>query len=174
MIKDEIVQLKNELKLKHYPKIYLVERLLSEKEMIKLHLMGDCFIQPSSGEGWSRPTQEAMLYNKPVISGDNGGLTDYLTPYHYYKVESSEVRATTQPFIPWYTNEMFWKELNEESLREQMRSVYNEYPKAQKTAKKAQDYVLNELSLDKVGKLLLNRVEECCATSVIETNQDLI
>ena len=174
MIKDEIVQLKNDLRLKHYPKIYLVERLLSEKEIIKLHLMGDCFIQSSSGEGWSRPTQEAMLYGKPVISGDNGGITDYLTPYYYYKVNSSEVRATVQPFIPWYTNDMFWKELDEDSLREQMRTVYNEYNKAQKTAKKAQEYVLENLSLDKVGKLLLNRVEECNATSAIGKSQDLV
>ncbi|MCR4285076.1 MAG: glycosyltransferase, partial [archaeon] len=159
-IKNEIDQWKKELKLKHYPKIYLVERLLSEKEIAKLHLMGDCFIQPSSGEGWSRPTQEAMLYGKPVISGANGGLTDYLTPYLYYKVESKAVKATPQNFIPWYTPEMKWKELDEDSLREQMRAVYNEQGKAKLTAKRAQEFIIDSFSLDKVGKMMQNRIWE--------------
>ncbi|MCK9371078.1 glycosyltransferase [Candidatus Dojkabacteria bacterium] len=160
LIKGEIQTWKNELKLDHYPKIYLVDKLLKDSEIYRLHKMGDCFIQPSSGEGWSRPTQEAMLMGKPVISGNNGGITDYLTPYHYYKVESKSVQATMQSFIPWYVSEMSWKELDEDSLREQMRIVYNEHGKAEKTAKKAQDYVCENLSLDKVGQLMFNRITE--------------
>lgn len=158
LIKNEIQTWKNELKLNHYPKIYLVEKLLKDSEIYRLHKTGDCFIQPSSGEGWSRPTQEAMLMGKPVISGNNGGITDYLTPYHYYKVESKEAQATMQSFIPWYVSDMKWKELDEDSLREQMRIVYNEYGKAQKTAKKAQDYIIDNLSLDKTGQLMQDRL----------------
>jgi glycosyltransferase involved in cell wall biosynthesis len=160
LIKQDIESWRNELKLKSYPKIHLVEKLLSEGEIKKLHVMGDCFIQPSSGEGWSRPTQEAMLYGKPVISGASGGITDYLTPYYYYKVESKEVPVTVQSFINWYASPQKWKELDEDSLRGQMRSVYNEQSKAQSTAKRAQEYVRNEFSLDKVGKLMLNRLNE--------------
>lgn len=160
LVKADIEKWKNELKLKHFPKIYLVEKLLTRKGIQKLHEMGDCFIQPSSGEGWSRPTQEAMLHGKPVISGNNGGLTDLMTPYYYYKVESKLVPVQAQPFIPWYLPPMQWKELDEDSLREQMRAVYNEYPRAIITANKAKDFVKDNFSIDKVGKLMLNRIEE--------------
>ena len=157
LIKQEIEQWRKELNLKHYPKIYLVNNLLTEKQIIQLIKMSDCYVSASSGEGWARGTQEAMLYGNPVISGDNGGITDYITDY--FKVESKSVRATTQSFIPWYTSEMFWKELDEDSLRKQMRAVFSDFPSAKQVAVKSQEAVC-EMSLDKVGKMMLNRLNE--------------
>ncbi|MCL5071049.1 MAG: glycosyltransferase [Actinobacteria bacterium] len=174
LIKYDIDSWKRELNLKHYPKIFLVEKLLTEKEVQRLHLMGDCFIQPSSGEGWSRPTHEAMLYGKPVISGDNGGLTDYLTDDLYYKVESKEVPVTVQSFIPWYQSGMNWKELDEKSLREKMRKVYENYPEAVKTAREAKNYIEQKTTLDIIGQMMENRIDEICRENVKNAEEKLI
>jgi glycosyltransferase involved in cell wall biosynthesis len=165
-IKAEIEGWKKELNLKSYPKIWLCEKLLSENEVKKLHVFGDCYISPSSGEGWARGTHEAMLYGKPVISGDVGGITDYIT--NYYKVESKEVRATVQSFIPWYTQEQFWKELDEDSLRKQMRLVFSQ---GRKNALEAQNAVKSEMSLDKVGKMMQTRLECISAKNVSESEK---
>ena len=166
LIKQEIEQWKKELNLKHYPKIYLVTTLLTEMQIEQLIKMCDCYVSSSSREGWARATQEAMLYGKPVISGSNGGITDYITDF--YKVDSKEVRATVQSFIPWYTSEQFWKELDEDSLRKQMRLVFSQ---GRKVALEAQNAVKSEMGLDKIGKLMLNRLECISVKNVSESEK---
>lgn len=160
LIKRDIEYWKRELKLKHYPKVLLTHNLLSESQIGKLHMLGDCFIQPSSGEGWSRPTQEAMLFGKPVISGDNGGITDIMTTSHYFVVPSEFKQATEVSQIPWYTRDMKWKALNEEELGKQMKYVFKNYDKAMLVGKKAQEYVVNNFSFRTVGDIMLKRLLE--------------
>lgn len=160
LIKDQILLWKKELGLKHYPKVQLVHKVLTEEQMTKLHKMGDVFINPSSGEGWNRPMEEAMLFGKPVISGDNGGITDIMTSQYYEKVESHLVHATQQSWIPWYTSDMLWKELDEKDLIKQMRFVYENYAKAQEKAKKAQKFVVDNFNYLKVGQAMRERLEK--------------
>jgi hypothetical protein len=155
-IKKDILAWKGELKLKHYPKVYIVHRLLTDREMIRFHRIGDVFVNPSSGEGWNRVMQEAMLLGKPAISGDNGGITDLLTSQHYYRVTSSPVQAEVSSSIPWYTADMKWKQVDEKSLRTQMKALY----KAESTkAENGQKYILNNHSFQTVGKLMAERLE---------------
>ena len=158
IIKQEINRWKMELGLKSYPKIYLVKKLLTSSQINKLHALGDCYVSSSSGEGWNRPVQEAMLFGKPVISGDVGGITDLMT--QYYKVDSKSVPATTQPQIPWYEAPQNWKELDEKSLTEQMKFVYSNYKESLKVAKEAQEFVKNQFSLQKVGQQMALRLEK--------------
>lgn len=155
-IKDEINAWRKELKLKHYPKIYLVHKVLTDKEMMRLHNTGDVFVNPSSGEGWCRPMQEAMLMGKPTISGSNGGITDLLTSRHYYRVESKTVSAEVSPSIPWYTAEMNWFELDEKSLRKTMREVYKG---KDVKAPLAKQFIVENFSYQKIGQQMKERLE---------------
>lgn len=156
LIKEDINQWRKELKLKHYPKVFLVHKLLTDSQMLRFHQMGDVFVNPSSGEGWNRPMQEAMLLGKPTVSGDNGGITDIMTPVYYYKVESNNKQVKQQPFIPWYTSDMTWKELSEEDLRKQMRAVYGMKDRREK---EAQEYVIDNFSYQTVGNAMKQRLE---------------
>jgi len=162
ILKKEIEGWKKEASLNHYPKIYLCRNLLTDTQMLKLHKTGDCFVNPSTGEGWNRPIMEAMLMGKPCISGSHGGITDYTT--NYFPVPSKPQKATSQNHIPWYTDQMLWQMLDEKELGKAMLEVFNNYEKAVKVGRKAQEYVMNNFSFQKVGALMLQRLEQIYAT----------
>lgn len=157
IIREDIEQWRKALKQKHYPKIYLLHKVLTEKEMIRLHLTGDVFIQSSSGEGWSRPTQEAMLMGKPVISGNNGGITDVMTSKYYTKVKSNETDIVISSEIPWYQQGMKWWELDEQDLRKQMKSLYEQ--KGESISNSTQQFIIDNFSFQTVGKQMKERLE---------------
>lgn len=165
IIKSEINTWKSELRQKKYPKIFLVKKLLTFDEMAKLHAMGDCYVNASSGEGWCRPMQEAMLYGKPVISTNNGGITDYLTTYYYYEVPSEVQGVIQRPWIPWYTPDQNWKVVNETKLAEMMRTVYDNYDEARLVGRRGQDFVIDNFSLQIVGAKMKSRLEEIYRTT---------
>lgn len=160
-IETDIESWKRELGQKHYPKIFLVKKLLKNSDMKRLHMMGDCFVNPSTGEGWCRPMVEAMLYGKPVISGLTGGVSE-LVP-HYYQVDSRTAQVTAQTWIPWYKDDMKWKLLDENKLGEAMMEVYKDYNSAKGVAKRAQNYVIDNFSLQTVGVMMIKRLEEIYA-----------
>lgn len=157
IIKSDILKWKKELGLKHYPELFLCHKIMNEKEIWKLHQTGDVFVSSSSGEGWNRPMQEALLLGKPCISGDNGGITDIVPKSYYYEVKSHKVQATQESWIPWYTTDMKWKELDETDLRKQMREIYKE---KQLFNTHAQKYVINNFSFQIVGRQMKERLEE--------------
>lgn len=156
IIKNDITKWKQELGLKHYPRLLLCHKLMSEKEIWRLHQTGDVFVNPSSGEGWNRPMQEAMVLGKPCISGDNGGMTDVIPKGYYFQVKSHETQATTQSWIPWYTQDMKWKDLDEDDLRIQMRKAYIT---AKYTGTMPQKYQIDNFSYQKIGQQMKKRLE---------------
>jgi glycosyltransferase involved in cell wall biosynthesis len=158
LIERNIEEWKGEMNIKKFPKIFLVKKLLKNSDMKKLHMMGNCYVNPSSGEGWCRPMAEAMLYGRPVISGSNGGVTDLVS--FYYKVPSKPESITPQSWIPWYTADQTWKVLNEEKLILAMKNVIGNYNKAKDIAKKAQDTVIENFSLQVVGRQMLERLSK--------------
>lgn len=160
LIKNDIIEWKNELKLKHFPKVLLTKNLLTENQISKLHLLGDCYVSPSSGEGWNRPLQEAALFGNPIVSADNGGITDYLTDQHYFRIASNLSQATEQTHIPWYKSSMKWKLIDEYDLVKQMKIVFNDFEKAKLKGRTASEYVKKNFSYRIVGDLMKKRLEE--------------
>lgn len=158
IIRNEIEQWRKELKQKHFPKIYLTHKVLSDQDMIRFHMTGDVFVNSSSGEGWGRPTQEAMLLGKPVITTTNGGITDITPSLMYHAVTSHVTPVTVSSEIPWYQSGMNWWELDESSLRKQMRNLYEK--KTSKRAKLAQQYVIDNFSFQKIGLQMKERLEQ--------------
>lgn len=160
LLKDELENYRKELKLKHYPKIYLIKKLLNNNEMWKLHKTGDCYVNGSSGEGWNRPLQEAMLLGKPTISGNNGGITDWMPNNYYYSVKSNLAPVTVVNHIAWYQPPQEWKEIDEGDLGAKMMEVYKNYEYAKEIGLKAKEYVMENFSWQKVGMEMKKRLEE--------------
>lgn len=157
-IENEISLWKKELGLKKYPKIFLVKKLLKNSEMKRFHMMGDCYVNPSSGEGWCRPMVEAMLYGKPAISGVTGGIADLTNDY--YQVDSKKVSVKVQTWIPWYKDYMKWDEIDEKKLMEAMLDVYYNRERATEIAKNAQNFVIDNFSLQTIGSKMMLRLHE--------------
>jgi glycosyltransferase involved in cell wall biosynthesis len=62
--------------------VTIINELLSEEELEKIHEGGDCYINCSHSEGVGMGAVEAALRNKPVIITDYGGLKEYVqTPW---------------------------------------------------------------------------------------------
>lgn len=160
LIKQDIEKWRQQVPQKHYPKILLTRHLLNDDQIQKLHALGDCYINPSAGEGWCRPLQEAMMYGKPCISGNHGGITDYLTKDHYFLVPSHAEKATINPSIPWYDGSMTWFMLDQKKLGEKMRYVFENYKIANQYGIKAQRYILENFSYQTIGTIMKKRLEE--------------
>lgn len=159
-IREEINKWKKDLNQKHYPKIFLVDELLTNSEMSRLYKAGNTYINTSAGEGWGRPIVEAALMGNSVISTDTTGVADYLPKDLYYPIPTKQVQATQVPTIPWYTSDMQWLDIDQEELSRAMLKVYNDKTKASKMSKKAQVFVKENFNFWKVGQAMKERLEE--------------
>lgn len=157
-IKKEINEWKSEMGLSHYSKIFLTQKLLTDRDMKKLHVLGDCYINASSGEGWCRPVQEAMLHNKLVISADNGGITDFMNEDYYVKVPSIAQKVTEVSWIPWYTKDQHWWEIKEEELSDAMKDVFERRGMFANQVNRAKRFVMDYCSYQTVGNQMKERI----------------
>tara|TARA_R110002074_G_scaffold86580_3_gene191124 strand:- start:6719 stop:7651 length:933 start_codon:yes stop_codon:yes gene_type:complete len=64
------------------PGVVVINGLLSDDHMDKIHQSSHCYVNCSHSEGVGMGAVEAALYDKPVIIGDYGGLKEYVhTPF---------------------------------------------------------------------------------------------
>jgi len=64
------------------PGVEVINGLISDEEIEKIHERCDCYINCSHSEGVGMGAVEAALRNKPVIIADYGGLQEYVkTPW---------------------------------------------------------------------------------------------
>lgn len=159
-IKEDITRWKQQLNLKKYPRILLCKRLLSDFEMMRLHATGDCYVSADHGEGWGRTIQEALLLGKPLISTARGGIHEYLSPEHYFRVPSTYMSATEQKWIPWYTKKMRWAVPDLDELAKNMLYVYKSRDNAEARGLLAKEFIKDNFSFHTVGQKMKERLEE--------------
>lgn len=79
-----------------YCQIDVVHGILTEAEMVGLYQSADCFVLPSSGEGWCFPIIEAVAAGLPVITTEWSGPLDYLRPEWTYMIPVKGVDPVNQ------------------------------------------------------------------------------
>lgn len=68
--------------------VYLISKNVSNKELLEIHSLGDCYVSLHKGEGFGLSLYDAVNYGKKIIATNYGGPVDYLTdghqkiPYH--------------------------------------------------------------------------------------------
>lgn len=161
-IEREIARLKRNLGLKRYAPVYLYTNLMDRHQIYRFHKSFDCFVSAHRGEGWGIPQMEAMLLNKPIISTNLGGVHEYLThkkdalllnKFEMAVVDNSRNRQ-------WYTPDQHWAEVDIDELRENMRWAYKSKRKAKALGIKGGQLVREKFSLEAVGKVMRNRLQE--------------
>jgi len=127
-----INNIKSELGLHSDPSRYkseiLITEFLSDDDLQGLHEQCDCFVMPSSGEGFCIPAFEALNNGSWVIANKNTSISDYITSTENgYLVESERVPAIApdRPLNFLYNGRDYWYEVSIDSLRDSMRSVYD-------------------------------------------------
>lgn len=126
MIRDDIIQLKNDMRFGHTPPIYIYGDLIPDYEMKSLYKACDCFVLPTRSEGFGLPIAEAMAANLPVVTTDYGGHKEYmklvkesniLIPYQLTPVSG-------MPWIPYYDGKQHWAEPDLYELKKAMREMF--------------------------------------------------
>ena len=128
--------------------------------MMRVHVTGDAYVSADHGEGWCRPVQEAMLMGKPVVGTARGCIHEHLLPELYFPVPSTYVPVVQQPFIPWYTSEQNWAQIDKESLKKAMLTVFENRHVAHARGLAAKEFVKEKFSYQRVGRLMELRLEK--------------
>lgn len=64
-------------KAKH-PKITIINQMLPEVELYKLHMRGDIYISTAYCVGWQIPPFQASYFGKPLICGNHSAFTQWV------------------------------------------------------------------------------------------------
>lgn len=163
--RDEVLQsiedIKHMTKLKEFPKLYIVSQLFNRDEMYRFHKTHDCFVSTHRGEGWGIPQVEAMLVGNTIISTNCGGVHEYLTNKDNALLldwKPVPLRANTRN-TQWYKADQNWADVDVAEVRDLMRYAFK-YHKSFKTGARARKHVLGTFNFERVGKLMLERLEQ--------------
>lgn len=62
------------------PRVKIINHAYSQEKMLELYRQVDCFVYPSSGEGFGLPPVEAMSTGLPVIFSNCTGMQEFANP----------------------------------------------------------------------------------------------
>ena len=102
------------------PNVEIINGLISDEEMDKLHERCDCYVSFSKSEGVGMGPVEAALRNKPVIITNYGGSPEYVkTPY---TIDCELQELERDDFL--FKKGMIWGKPNPSQLLEFMEDAY--------------------------------------------------
>ena len=102
------------------PNVTIINGLLPDCEIQKIHKMCDCYVSFSYSEGVGMGAVEAALNNKPVIIPEYGGCAEYIqTPY---LIKCGRKQVGVDDFL--YMKDMEWGDPDFSQLQEFMKKVY--------------------------------------------------
>ncbi|WP_127586756.1 glycosyltransferase [Paenibacillus koleovorans] len=136
------------------PRIYLIDQMLSQEELLGLYRSCHAFVLPTRGEGWGRPFFEAMLMELPCIGTNWSGQTDFMHEDNSYLIAVDEIKR-----IENNENELFidhhWAEPSKQDLQRKMRRVRERENEAKHKARNARVELLHKYSMEQTaGKVL--------------------
>jgi glycosyltransferase involved in cell wall biosynthesis len=102
------------------PRVEVINGLISDEEMNKIHLRGDCYVSFSSSEGVGMGAVEAAIRNKPVIITEYGGAQEYIKTPYTIKCGLQELKA--DDFL--FKKGMFWGNPDFGQLLKCMKDAY--------------------------------------------------
>jgi glycosyltransferase involved in cell wall biosynthesis len=103
-----------------FPRVEVINEMLSEDEMNDLHNRCDCYVSFSHSEGVGMGAVEAAMRDKPVIITNYGGAPEYIkTPY---TIECGLQELEQDDFL--FKKGMVWGKPNFDQLLEFMRHAF--------------------------------------------------
>lgn len=127
VIKETVLQLKENSGNPSPPPVYFFGELLNPNEIISLHAQCHCYVSPHRGEGWSIPIAEAMANKKQVVTTKIGGITDLLDNNSAYIIPNEWQPVTGMPWAKFYNSNMKWGSISDAHIQMSMRQAYNDY-----------------------------------------------
>jgi len=159
VIKSHVKAIKKALNLTTYPAITFYGGLFTREQIISLHMRGNCFVLPVRNEGFGITQAEAMMFGKPVISSNYGGVLEFMNEKNSFLIKTHESPVYGMLF-PNYNAHMLWGEPDVMDLRRLMRYVFDERNVSDVAALAAQGQqdVERLLNWKKIGQDMLERL----------------
>jgi len=102
------------------PNVEVINDLISDEDLDKIHRLSDCYVSFSSSEGVGMGAVEAAIRDKPVIITNYGGAPEYVkTPY---TIDCELQELQNDDFL--FKKGMQWGKPNKEQLLEFMNDAY--------------------------------------------------
>ena len=141
--------------------IVVTTDILNDHVMAVLYRSSNCFVLPTRGEGFGIPFLEAMATGLPTIFTDYGGMKDFARKENAFPIEVDkiDVYPPADNLYRYYKGHHFAYP-NLESLKKQMRFVYQNYDEAKKTATRGRMNVLTSWTWQKVCTIAADRLVE--------------
>ena len=102
------------------PRVEIINGLVNDEQMEKLHKLGDCYVSFSKSEGVGMGAVEAALRDKPVIITDFGGAPEYVKTPYLVPCELQELES--DDFL--FKKGMHWGKPDADKLLEFMRDAF--------------------------------------------------
>ena len=103
--------------------IEICDEDLKETEFVNLMNSVDCYVAPTRSEGFGIITLQAIACNTPVITTVTTGHSDFCNEKNCFIIDCGEEKWADWHYPYWNTK---WKEPSLESLKKQMRKVYDD------------------------------------------------
>lgn len=111
--------------MENYIKEIILSQRITDEQLYSIHQRGDCFVLPSSGEGWSMPAFDALSFGKPVITSRKIA-PQFMNDENSWLLDSKEepVLFSNSPVRDLYTGHETWEKIDIMELRKTMRYAY--------------------------------------------------
>jgi glycosyltransferase involved in cell wall biosynthesis len=137
--------------------VRLIDGTLSREELDALFSHADCYVSLHRSEGYGLTLAEAMRAGKPVIATGWSGNVDFMTTANSFLVRHRIVELDRDH--PPYRKGTHWAQPDVAHAAELMRHVYENRDDAARVARLGQADIERELSFERVGALIRNRLE---------------
>jgi glycosyltransferase involved in cell wall biosynthesis len=157
---ENIRKLTKKMGLKKLPHVQIIQKTLSQEEMVRLYAASDCFVLPSRGEGWGRPYMEAMAMELPTIGTKWSGQQAFMNDDNSYLLNIDGLTFVDPNSMPVTFYGHQWAKPSVDHLKVLMRQVYNNPEEAKQKGLKARKSLFPRFSIQTIGEMVYQRMNE--------------
>jgi len=151
---DPTMNVERELKQYDLRNVILLTQEYNTHQMPSLFRSADCFVMPSSGEGWGLPYAEAMACGLPTIGTAWSANTDFMNNDNSYLIRVERIVPAIAR-CPLYAG-FNWALPDVEHMRKLLRHVYENQEEAKAKGMRASKFILEKYSLAKTAEIAKN------------------
>ena len=160
-IKKKIELIKEQVKAKKLPPIYLIHGDLTDAEMNALynHSKVKAHVTFTHGEGFGRPLLEAATSGKPIIAPSWSGHLDFLNPEFITLVQGNLVNVHESAANQFLMKESQWFEIDYNTAGGIMQNMFEKYKQYITKSRRQKQYVKKNFTYEVMIDLLKSQLD---------------